>query len=55
MDTWRQWSFPWKATPDGHTITVRAIDGTEAVQTGRRTRTVPDGASGWHSVFVTVP
>ncbi|MFE0699828.1 molybdopterin-dependent oxidoreductase [Streptomyces sp. NPDC058872] len=55
IDTWRQWSYPWKATPGGHTITVRATDGTGRVQTEQRTRTIPDGASGWHSVFVTVP
>ncbi|WP_374986822.1 molybdopterin-dependent oxidoreductase [Streptomyces fradiae] len=54
VDTWRQWSYAWPATPGGHTLTVRATDGTGAVQTERRTRTVPDGASGRHSVFVTV-
>ncbi|MGW8889538.1 molybdopterin-dependent oxidoreductase [Streptomyces sp. NPDC055749] len=54
VDTWRQWSFPWKATPGGHTLTVRATDRTGEVQTEERTRTVPDGASGWHSVVVTV-
>ncbi|MEU9865542.1 molybdopterin-dependent oxidoreductase [Streptomyces sp. NPDC047971] len=54
VDTWRQWSFPWRAAPGGHTVTVRATDGTGAVQTERRTRTAPDGASGRHSVFVTV-
>ncbi|KAF0651113.1 MULTISPECIES: molybdopterin-dependent oxidoreductase [Streptomyces] len=54
VDTWRQWSYAWRATPGGHTLTVRATDGTGAVQTERRTRTVPDGASGRHSVFVTV-
>ncbi|MGW4446280.1 molybdopterin-dependent oxidoreductase [Streptomyces sp. NPDC004682] len=53
-DTWRQWSFPWQATKGGHTLTVRATDRTGAVQTARRTRTVPDGASGRHSVVVTV-
>ncbi|KOG55202.1 hypothetical protein ADK75_11775, partial [Streptomyces virginiae] len=52
-DTWRQWSFPWKPTPGGHNLTVRATDGTGQVQTEDRTRTIPDGASGWHSVFVT--
>ncbi|MFJ3586760.1 molybdopterin-dependent oxidoreductase [Streptomyces sp. NPDC090127] len=55
VDTWRPWSYLWRATPGGHTITVRATDGTGEVQTEQRTRTVPDGASGWHSVFVTVP
>ncbi|MFJ7154459.1 molybdopterin-dependent oxidoreductase [Streptomyces sp. NPDC101118] len=55
VDTWRQWSYRWQATPGGHTIAVRATDGTGRVQTERRTRTIPDGASGRHSVFVTVP
>ncbi|TGZ09231.1 molybdopterin-dependent oxidoreductase, partial [Streptomyces rhizosphaericola] len=54
IDTWRQWSYPWRATPGGHTLTVRATDGTGETQTERRTGTVPDGASGWHSVVVTV-
>ncbi|MFG2638927.1 molybdopterin-dependent oxidoreductase [Streptomyces sp. NPDC048362] len=53
-DTWRQWSLPWQATKGGHTLTVRATDPTGAVQTDKRTRTIPDGASGWHSVVVTV-
>ncbi|MGW0333858.1 sulfite oxidase [Streptomyces sp. NPDC003011] len=53
-DTWRQWSFPWQATKGGHTLTVRATDRTGQVQTEKRTRTIPDGASGWHSVVVTV-
>ncbi|MFD5628142.1 MULTISPECIES: sulfite oxidase [unclassified Streptomyces] len=53
-DTWRQWSYPWRATKGGHTLTVRATDRTGAVQTEKRARTIPDGASGWHSVVVTV-
>ncbi|MFG3321000.1 molybdopterin-dependent oxidoreductase [Streptomyces sp. NPDC048171] len=53
-DTWRQWSYAWKATKGGHTLTVRATDRTGEVQTEKRTKTVPDGASGWHSVVVTV-
>ncbi|MFC9128219.1 sulfite oxidase [Streptomyces sp. NPDC057099] len=52
-DTWRQWSFPWQATKGSHTLTVRATDRTGAVQTEKRARTIPDGASGWHSVVVT--
>ncbi|MFE0641913.1 molybdopterin-dependent oxidoreductase [Streptomyces sp. NPDC058877] len=54
VDTWRQWSYRWQAAPGGHTIAVRATDGTGLLQTERRARTIPDGASGWHSVFVTV-
>ncbi|MFC8661430.1 sulfite oxidase [Streptomyces sp. NPDC057199] len=53
-DTWRQWSFPWQASKGGHTLTVRATDRTGAVQTEKRARTIPDGASGRHSVVVTV-
>ncbi|MEW2306837.1 molybdopterin-dependent oxidoreductase [Streptomyces sp. NPDC006655] len=53
-DTWRQWTLPWQATEGGHTLTVRATDRTGAVQTEKRTRTIPDGADGWHSVVVTV-
>ncbi|MFJ7125838.1 molybdopterin-dependent oxidoreductase [Streptomyces sp. NPDC098101] len=53
-DTWRQWTYPWTATPGRHTLTVRATDGTGATQPERRTKTMPDGAQGWHSVVVTV-
>ncbi|MCZ4512648.1 molybdopterin-dependent oxidoreductase [Streptomyces sp. ActVer] len=52
-DTWRQWSFAWRAAKGGHTLTVRATDGDGRVQTEKRARTIPDGASGWHSVVVT--
>ncbi|MEU9159993.1 molybdopterin-dependent oxidoreductase [Streptomyces sp. NPDC048424] len=54
VDTWRQWVWPWEATPGRHTLEVRATDGTGAVQTGARAGTVPDGATGWHSVEVQV-
>ncbi|MFE9122384.1 molybdopterin-dependent oxidoreductase [Streptomyces sp. NPDC007172] len=53
-DTWRQWSLPWKATSGPHTLTARATDRTGQVQTEQRAQTIPDGASGWHSVVVTV-
>ncbi|MEU6994111.1 sulfite oxidase [Streptomyces sp. NPDC046465] len=53
-DTWRQWSYPWRATKGSHTVTVRATDRTGETQTDERTRTIPDGASGRHSVAVTV-
>ncbi|MET9350396.1 molybdopterin-dependent oxidoreductase [Streptomyces termitum] len=54
VDTWRQWSYRWSATPGGHTLAVRATDATGRVQPERRTGTIPDGATGHHSVFVTV-
>jgi DMSO/TMAO reductase YedYZ molybdopterin-dependent catalytic subunit len=52
--TWRQWSFDWDAKPGSHYIRVRATDGTGEVQTEKRADPVPDGASGWQSVMVTV-
>ncbi|WP_082699406.1 molybdopterin-dependent oxidoreductase [Arthrobacter sp. EPSL27] len=52
--TWRQWSFDWDATPGPHYIKARATDGTGEVQTDQRADPVPDGASGWQSVMVTV-
>nr|WP_245769334.1 molybdopterin-dependent oxidoreductase [Streptomyces indicus] len=54
VDTWRQWRWDWAATPGSHILQVRATDGTGALQTAKRTRTIPDGASGWHSVVVNV-
>ncbi|PWJ55182.1 DMSO/TMAO reductase YedYZ, molybdopterin-dependent catalytic subunit [Quadrisphaera granulorum] len=57
LDTWRQWSYAWDAAaagPGAHTLRVRAVDGTGAVQVGERAAPAPDGATGWHSVSVTV-
>lgn len=52
--TWRQWSYQWDAAPGTHYLKVRATDGTGEVQTDQRADPVPDGASGWQSVMVTV-
>ncbi|TVU59266.1 molybdopterin-dependent oxidoreductase [Paenarthrobacter nitroguajacolicus] len=52
--TWRQWSYEWDATPGIHYVKARATDGTGEVQTEKRADPVPDGASGWPSVMVTV-
>ena len=53
-DTWRQWSLPWAATPGRHTVSVRAIDRSGAIQTADRSEPLPDGASGHHTVVVLV-
>ncbi|MEU1491970.1 sulfite oxidase [Streptomyces sp. NPDC005776] len=53
-DTWRQWVWEWPATSGSHTLEVRATDRTGATQTDRRVGTVPNGATGWHSVVVDV-
>jgi DMSO/TMAO reductase YedYZ molybdopterin-dependent catalytic subunit len=54
IDTWRQWVWAWDASPGLHSLRVRAADGTGAVQTSAEASPVPDGASGWDSVVVTV-
>jgi len=53
-DTWRQWSYPWQATKGNHTIRVRATDNTGQTQTSTPADPAPNGATGWHSVQVTV-
>ncbi|MFG3340783.1 molybdopterin-dependent oxidoreductase [Glycomyces sp. NPDC048151] len=53
-DTWRQWLYEWNAPEGEHTLTVRATDGDGAVQTSEVQGVIPDGATGLHSVTVTV-
>ncbi|MBT0769303.1 molybdopterin-dependent oxidoreductase [Kineosporia sp. J2-2] len=55
VDTWRQWYLPWSGAPAGrHTVQVRATDGDGAVQTADVAPPAPDGATGWHTIQVTV-
>ncbi|MEU0027088.1 molybdopterin-dependent oxidoreductase [Streptomyces sp. NPDC006335] len=54
VDTWRQWSWPWQATPGEHRLEVRATDNTGQVQTGRVHEPLPDGATGRHTIKVRV-
>jgi DMSO/TMAO reductase YedYZ molybdopterin-dependent catalytic subunit len=49
-DTWVQWKGTTEVGEGDHTVQVRAIDKTGTVQTGVERDTVPDGATGWHSV-----
>ncbi|MYV58150.1 molybdopterin-dependent oxidoreductase, partial [Streptomyces sp. SID3212] len=53
-DTWRQWMWEWPATAGSHTLEVRATDRDGYTQTDRRAGTVPNGATGRHSVVVAV-
>jgi DMSO/TMAO reductase YedYZ molybdopterin-dependent catalytic subunit len=53
-DTWRQYRYRWNAPTGRHRIQVRAIDAAGMVQTGESAPVVPDGATGWHTVSVTV-
>jgi hypothetical protein len=50
-DTWRQWRLNWDAPLGTHNLSVRATDGTGVVQTEQNAITVPDGATGYHSVL----
>jgi hypothetical protein len=54
VDTWVQWRFDWTATPGPHTLSVRATDGTGAVQPETRVTPFPDGATGWHTITLGV-
>jgi DMSO/TMAO reductase YedYZ molybdopterin-dependent catalytic subunit len=54
VDTWVQWRFDWDAPAGSHTLSVRATDGTGAVQPEERATPFPDGATGWHTVTLTV-
>lgn len=53
-DTWRQWRAPWQPTPGEHQIRVRATDASGYTQTEELARPAPDGATGWHTIRVTV-
>ncbi len=54
IDTWRQWVFEWDALSGNHTLEVRATDATGKTQPEERAEPFPNGATGWHSVVVTV-
>jgi DMSO/TMAO reductase YedYZ molybdopterin-dependent catalytic subunit len=51
---WRQWFYRWKAESGAHTLSCRVIDGDGQTQTPARANPFPDGASGLHTINVTV-
>ncbi|WP_426573424.1 sulfite oxidase [Aquihabitans sp. McL0605] len=53
-DTWVQWWLDWDAPSGDHRIRVRATDGTGKTQTAQWASPEPDGATGYHSIGVTV-
>lgn len=54
-DTWVLWTWQWTPKiPGSYTLMVRATDGTGELQTSRQQGTVPNGATGYHMVKVTV-
>ncbi|WP_280330623.1 molybdopterin-dependent oxidoreductase [Nocardia wallacei] len=54
LDTWRQWTYDWQATPGPHTLRARATDGTGTVQTSDIRDVIPDGATGHPTVSLRV-
>jgi len=53
-DTWVQWRWEWDALPGRHRLEVRATDKSGYTQTSKRADVVPDGATGYHGVDVSV-
>jgi DMSO/TMAO reductase YedYZ molybdopterin-dependent catalytic subunit len=54
IDTWRQWTWQWDATPGTHLIESRATDRTGYTQTAVETPEAPNGASGYPQLAVSV-
>ena len=54
IDTWRQYVYEWDAKPGDYTLQVRATDGEGEIQAARETPPHPSGATGYHTVSVTV-
>ena len=52
--SWRQWVVEWDAPTGDHQIRVRATDGEGDTQTDEIAPPAPSGATGWHTISVTV-
>jgi len=52
--TWVLWEYPWQPTAGTHVIVARAIDLQGNVQTPAAADPLPDGASGYDAIMVTV-
>ena len=53
-DSWRQYVYAWDARPGDYTIQVRATDGNGDTQTASEAPPHPSGATGYHTIGVTV-
>ena len=54
VDTWVQWKWTWPARSGSHSLRVRAIGADGKTQTADVADVLPDGATGYHEVDVTV-
>jgi DMSO/TMAO reductase YedYZ molybdopterin-dependent catalytic subunit len=52
--SWRLWRYDWNAKPGNYVIVVRATNGNGELQAQALTDTLPNGATGWHSISATV-
>jgi hypothetical protein len=52
--TWVQWRYDWPPVSGRHIIRVRATDGGGTVQTPAVADTYPNGATGYHSLVVSI-
>jgi Oxidoreductase molybdopterin binding domain/Mo-co oxidoreductase dimerisation domain len=52
--TWVLWELPWQPNTGSYVVTARAIDLAGFVQSPTAAPTLPDGASGYHAITVTV-
>ncbi|MEU5691466.1 molybdopterin-dependent oxidoreductase [Actinosynnema sp. NPDC020468] len=52
--TWRMWKAELDLPTGGHTVEARATDQSGFTQPQDRVAPIPDGATGWHSIFFTV-
>lgn len=51
---WRRWRYDVPVASGTHTVNVRAVDGTGALQSEQIAAPHPDGASGYHTVRISV-
>jgi DMSO/TMAO reductase YedYZ molybdopterin-dependent catalytic subunit len=51
---WRQWFWRWPAKRGEYRLSARAVGADGTVQTGKEMEPFPEGATGFHSVSVTV-
>jgi DMSO/TMAO reductase YedYZ molybdopterin-dependent catalytic subunit len=54
VNTWRMWRVSVDLRPGNHRIQVRATDDKGNIQTDALADPAPDGATGWHTIEVTV-
>ncbi len=54
VDAWRQYVYDWDAEPGEYVLKVRATDGVGETQTAEEAAPIPSGATGYHTIEVTV-